>query len=150
MFTVTRARRDPWSMFDELESLREEMDKAFAGWGLDRTRPTRAAGYPPVNVWASKEGLVVDAELPGVDPRNVEITVEGDELTIAGKVEGADASDATWYRRERKAGEFRRVLRLPYRATGADVKATYRNGILRLRVPRPEDEKPRRIAVEAA
>jgi len=145
-------QRTPWSVFDELESLQEDMNRVFSGWGSDdgvAGRAGRRAAYPLMNVWSSEEGLVIDAELPGVDPAAVDIAVKGDELTIQGEVRHADDEGEAVYRRERPEGRFVRTLRLPFRASTEQVEARYRNGILRITVPRSEDEKPRKIAIEA-
>ncbi len=144
-------QRTPWSVFDELESLQEDMNRVFSGWGADRPngRTARRAAYPLMNVWSSAEGLVIDAELPGVAPEAVDIAVKGDELTIQGDVRHADDEGEAVYRRERPEGRFVRTLRLPFRASTEQVNARYRNGILRITVPRSEEEKPRKIAIEA-
>lgn len=103
-----------------------------------------------MNVWSANDGIVIDAELPGIDPKDVDISVKGDELTLKGKInDGEEKEQESYLRRERPAGGFERVLRLPFRADTDGVKANYRNGILRLSVPRSEDEKPKKIAVEA-
>jgi len=92
----------------------------------------------------------IDAEMPGVDPQAVEISVVGDELSLHGKVNAQEpAAGETVLRRERPAGEFERTLQLPFRANTAAVKATFKNGILRISIPRSEEEKPRKIAIEA-
>jgi len=155
MFELTTWPRSPWSIFDEMESLQDDMNRLFAGEASGgparrgrawRRRPT----YPLMNVWSSADGVVIDAELPGVDPKDVDISVTGDELTLRGKVNvEKEAEGGTCHRRERPSGEFLRTLQLPFRADAGAVKATYRNGILRLSVPRSEEEKPRRIQVEA-
>jgi HSP20 family protein len=104
-----------------------------------------------MNVWTSADGIVIDAELPGVDPKDVDIAVQGDELTLRGKVNVADAAEGeTFHRRERPTGEFARTLQLPFRANSGAVTANYKNGVLRVTVPRSEEEKPRKIAIEAA
>jgi HSP20 family protein len=104
-----------------------------------------------MNVWSSEDGIVIDAELPGVDPKDVDISVKGDELTLCGRAGGeGKAEGATYHRRERPAGEFVRTLQLPFKADATGVKANYRNGLLRVTVPRSEEEKPRKIVVEAA
>jgi HSP20 family protein len=101
-----------------------------------------------MNVWVSQDGVVIDAELPGAEPKDVDISLTGDELTIRGTVNAADAAeDETYHRRERPAGEFARTLRLPFLADTDSVRAQYKNGVLRLTVPRPEEEKPRKIEV---
>lgn len=143
--------RNRWSVFDELESLQEDMNRLFADRAYDGPRRSAAEVYPPMNVWSSSEGLLIDVELPGVDPKDVDISVKGDELTLRGKVNAGEPQEGeTFYRRERPSGEFARTLQLPFRANSDAVKASYKNGLLRLSVPRSEDEKPRKIAIEAA
>ena len=148
--------RNPWSIFDELESLQADVNRMLTG------QPRSEAGrrghawrrrltYPLMNVWTSKDGIVIDAELPGADPKDVDIAVQGDELTLSGKVNAVDVAEGeTYHRRERPAGEFSRSLQLPFRAETGAVKANYKNGILRVTVPRSEEEKPKKIAIEAA
>jgi HSP20 family protein len=157
MFDLVTWGKSPWSIFDELESLQADMNRAFNGWdrearGGTRARPWRGrrAAYPLLNVWAAEDGLVIDAELPGVDPKDVDIAVLGDELTVRGKVNVPENADqVTYSRRERPSGEFARTLRLPFRAVPDGVKAQYKHGLLRLTVPRPEAEKPKKIEITA-
>jgi len=152
MFDLVTWPKNPWSIFDELESMQDGVNRIFSERGYDRqgvrrSRPT----FPLLNVWSSADGVVIDAELPGVDAKDVEISVLGDELTLRGKVNLSDPGNGeTYHRRERPAGEFARTLQLPFRADAGAVKAHYKNGVLRLTVPRSEEEKPKRIAVEAA
>lgn len=150
MFDSMAWPRSAWSIFDELESLQADVNRAFGDTGYGR-RWRRGAAYPLMNVWSSAEGLVVDAEMPGVDPQDVEIAVQGDVLTLKGKVNVREpGKDETCHRRERVSGEFSRTLPLPFRANAGAVKAAYRNGVLRVTVPRAEEDKPKRIAVETA
>ncbi len=143
--------RNPWTIFDELESLQSDMNRILSGQESPRLARQARAAYPPLNVWSSQEGLVVDAEMPGVDPSEVEISVVGDELTLRGKVNIQDlpAGEAL-LRRERPSGEFVRTLQLPFRAHAGGVKATCKNGLIRISIPRSEEEKPRKIAIETA
>ncbi len=143
--------RNPWSVFDELESLQADVNRALLD--SEEVGPWRRprATYPLMNVWASEEGIVIDAELPGVDPKDVDISVQGDEVTLRGKVNAQEPAEGeTFHRRERAAGEFVRTLQLPFRADPGAAKANYKNGVLRLAIPRSEDEKPRKVAIEAA
>jgi HSP20 family protein len=150
MLDLIRWPRNPWSIFDELESLQAGANRASSDRDGDPLW-RRSATYPLMNIWSSAEGIVVDAELPGVDPQDVDISVRGDELTIRGRVNARESRRGeTFYRRERLGGEFARTLQLPFRADTDAVKASYKNGVLRLTVPRSEEDKPRRIAVEAA
>ena len=151
MIELTTWPRNSWSIFDELESLQSNMNRILSDSGRERTWRRSNPVYPPLNVWSSADGLMIDAEVPGVDPKDVEISVKGDELTLQGKVNTWDvpASESV-HRRERPSGAFARTLQLPFRADTGKVKASYKNGILRLEIPRSEEEKPRKIAIEAA
>jgi len=122
------------------------MNRLFGGQSAgsgSRRRWRRSPAFPPVNVWHSEDGIIVDAELPGVELKDIDISVVKDQLTISGKigVESKD-DDREYHRRERASGEFSRTLYLPYAADSDAVKATYRNGILRVTVPRAEETKP--------
>ena len=135
-----------WSILDELDSLQDDMSRVFGGG-----RAWRRAIYPPVNAWLSDDGVILDVELPGVNPDDVDISVVKDELTISGKVGVAEGDkDRKYYRRERPSGEFSRTLRLPFAANPDGVSANYKNGILRISVPRSEDTKPKKIAIEVS
>ena len=150
MFEMKIGPRTPWTVFDELESIQEDVNRLLSGEEAPRFARRARAAYPPLNVWSTAEGLVIDAEMPGVDPRDVEISVVGDELSLHGKVNVQEpAAGETVLRRERPAGEFQRTLQLPFRANAGAVKATFKNGVLRIAVPRSEEEKPRKIAIEA-
>ncbi len=147
---VTAGPPNPWTLFEELESLQSDMNRLLSA---PEARPGRRSrtSYPPLNAWTSEEGLTLDAELPGVDPAEVDISVVGDELSLRGKVNVPEPAEGeTVLRRERPAGEFQRTLQLPFRADTGAVKATFKNGILRIRIPRSEEEKPRKIVIEPA
>jgi len=103
-----------------------------------------------MNMWSSPDGVVVDVELPGADVKDLDVSVTGDELTVRGKVNGAPAEGEAIHRRERPTGEFARTVSLPFRVAANELKAVYRNGLLRITVPRPEEEKTRKIEIEAA
>ena len=151
MLELTVGPRNPWTVFDELESIQADMNRILSGPDAPRFARRVRAAYPPLNVWASADGLVIDAEMPGVDPKDAEISVVGDELSLRGKVNAQEPAEGeTVLRRERPAGEFQRTLQLPYRANAGAVKATFKNGILRIVLPRSEEEKPRKIAIEAS
>lgn len=140
-------QKDPWSIFDELVSLQKGFNDL-----LGQTSPrTDSQSYPALDVWIGQDQLILDAELPGVDPKDVKIEVAGDRLTLTGKA-GVDEVETdkqgVWHRKERPRGEFARTLQLPFRAEANNVKAAYRNGILRVTIPKAESERPRRIPVE--
>jgi len=148
MLSLVTWSRNPWSIFDELESLHEDISRSLGNSGGRRRRSR--AGYPLMNVWSSGDGVVIDAELPGADPKDLDVSVEGDQLTLSGKLNVSEPPEGeNYHRRERPAGEFARTLQLPFRADAGGVKANFKDGILRIAVPRSEDEKPKRIRIEA-
>jgi HSP20 family protein len=147
MIRLNTVWSDPWSVIEDLTSWRDDFNRMFDEGPVSMRR----AGYPPVNAWVGNDELVVDVALPGADPQKVDIAVEGDELALSGKIEPETLGEAeTAYRQERSAGEFRRTLQLPFRAKASGVKAAYKNGVLRITVPRAEEDKPKRIMIEAA
>jgi len=94
---------------------------------------------------------VITAELPGIDPSDIDITVKNNVLTLAGERRAPEVGeDAVWHRRERGFGRFSRAIRLPFPARDEQVEARFANGVLRVAVSRPEEDKPRRIEIKAA
>lgn len=142
-----RQQRGAWSVLDDLMGLQNEFNRYFDGLGGRWV----AEGYPPVNTWVSGDNLVVDVELPGIDPKSVDVSVHGNDLRISGKREPEQLpKEAVYHRRERHTGEFSRALELPFEVESAKVTAAYRNGILRVILPRAEADKPKKIKIEAA
>ena len=113
------------------------------------TVPAAATMATAVDVEETAEAFLVTAEMPGIDPKDVEITAVGNELTIKAehKTE-AEAKDHTWHRRERRQGTFYRTLTLPNNVAAEQVNAAYRNGILELTLPKKEEAKPRAIKLQ--
>jgi len=135
--------QDPWR---RIRRLQDEMNRVFA----DYDRP-RAATFPPVNIWSDQNGLVVTAELPGMEPNDLEISALNDTLTIRGERPAPAAEEGhTWHRRERRFGRFQRTLQLPFGIDPDSVDASFRDGVLRISLARPEEEKPRKIEVKAS
>jgi len=109
----------------------------------------RMREYPAMNVWMSDDKAVVDVELPGVQPGDVEVTVLENTLTVSGnRPTDGDDGKRTWFKRERPLGRFRRTLELPFAVEADKVAASYRNGILRITLPRAESDKPRTVPIE--
>ncbi len=138
-----------------LDRFRRELDDTF------RTvfHESRHASVP-MNVWADDERLVVTAEVPGVDPDAIEVSVTGDTLVlkIARTEEDVESKEkakkgqanTTWLRRERARGAAVRSLTLPYRVDAEHVAAVTTDGVLTLTFPRAKEDRPRRITVKAA
>jgi HSP20 family protein len=133
---------------DSFETLQRELEamleSALGGGGSPSV-------YPPVNLFDAGQEFVARAELPGVDPGSVELTVEENRLVLRGqrRLDGAE-KDGAYHRRERGEGEFRRVVRLPANVAQADVKAEYRDGVLTVRIPKAPETQPHRVAIQSA
>lgn len=139
--------RDP---FAELERLQREMSAAFdLSPGI---RGHARGGYPALNVGSTPQSVEVYAFAPGIDPQRIEVQLERGVLTLSG--ERADLRPAatdgrsTLHVNERFAGRFRRVVSLPDDIDAAAVTASYRDGVLRVSIPRKAASQPRRIEVQ--
>ncbi len=120
---------------------------------FDLMAPTRASQpvFPAVNVWQGDDVVAITAELPGVDPADIEISAKDNVLTLSGERKAPRVmSDARWHRNERSFGRFNRAIRLPFAASDDKVEARMANGVLRIVVGRPEEDKPRKITIKAA
>jgi len=145
-----------WDPFVELERLRQEFDRAAGRSGSGRSPgrfaflPGRAARqYPLVNVADDGENFYVEALAPGVDPDQLEITVVQNRLTIAGEKQGAgEVAAERVHRVERAAGRFLRTVDLPVEVEADRVEAQYKNGLLKLTLPRAAASRPRRVTVQ--
>jgi len=131
-----------------MERLRRDMNRLFE----DRETPyRRGRGFPAANVWMGEDDVMVTAELPGVNPDDVNISVHGETLTITGKRAPETLKEGErFHRRERSHGEFTRTMDLPFRVDADKVAADFKAGILSIRLPRAEADKPRKITVKAA
>ena len=142
-----------WNPNRDLVSLREAMDSLFEDTWV---RPTRTAWAKresfawrlPVDVYSTDEEIVIQAAVPGVDPEEVEITIEGDTLTIRGELPG-QLENVNYLFQERVAGKFIRALSLNIPVDADKSEATFKNGLLTLVIPKAEAVKPRQIKVTA-
>jgi len=139
--------QNPWR---EIERMQREMDHLTNGLAYF-SGPRVAPSFPAMNVWLNEEGAVVTAELPGVNPEDIDISVVGETLTLTGSRQPAELKDGEKYhRRERGYGKFTRTFQLPFGVEADKVEAKFDKGILHIFLPRAEVEKPRKIAVKTA
>ena len=140
--------RDGWTALDRLQ---RDMMQAFDRLET-RAVPTRGAPFPPVNLYEKAEGYVLTAEIPGVKSEDLEVSVEGERVTIGGQraIEYPSDGSTSLHRRERQSGVFRRAFSLPEPAAPEKTEAVCRHGILMVRIPKAESHKPRRISVRGS
>ncbi len=139
---------DPWrSMERQAELAQRELQRLWGnlGWGQ-----SRSSLFPAMNIYDDGESFIVRAEVPGVDPKDIEVSATGDTLNVRGKREvGVDGKECSYHRRERSGGEFRRAFTLPDNVDASKVVAMVKDGILEIRLPRAESAKQRKIQIQA-
>jgi HSP20 family protein len=149
--------RTPWDSFEDLRGAQDELDHmspALAhALGLHGQRQDAAIGrtpawMPPLDISERKDAYLVTVELPGVELDDVQITMEGNLLTIQGeRIFAHDSSEQQFHRIERRYGAFRRSISLPAHVMTDAVQATAGGGVLQILVPKAEEAKPKRIQV---
>jgi HSP20 family protein len=121
---------------------------ALAG-GVDHFRKNYTGVFPPVNLSEDEEKLYLTAELPGVDPQSLDLSIKSDTLTIKGvKKPEAGVVEATFHRREREAGSFRRSMTLPLKVQPDLAEALFKNGVLTVTLPKAAEARAHQIAVK--
>jgi HSP20 family protein len=106
--------------------------------------------FPAINAWEDEQAVSIEAELPGFALEDIEITMTGRTLTLAGRREGALPEGAAFVRRERQQGRFSRTLTLNTDIDNAKITASLDRGVLRITLPKAESVKVRRIEVKSA
>ena len=137
-------------VWNQLNQLQQEMNRLFSRWGEDGGRWLGApAGYPAVNVWEDADQVFVEAELPGLDLKDLEIYVTGgNQLTLKGERKANAPEKGLWHRQERVFGKFSRSLTLPFNVDADKVDAHFDNGVLLVKLPKHESARSRKITVK--
>jgi|UniRef100_A0A7V6DPP0 HSP20 family protein len=137
-------------LFQELDRLQRQMDALFQNVA-GRERAPRVGVYPLVNISEDQDHIYVRAELPGVNPEDLDITIKDQHLVIRGERKiPTEEKDVNYHRRERESGFFRRVVRLPVQVDPNKVEAACKDGVLTVTLAKPEQVKPRQITVKGA
>ena len=138
-----------WNPLREALSLQEQMNHLFGGSLLRSDDAGQGLWNPAVDVFEDEDKLVVKAELPGIDKKDISVDLQNGMLTLRGerRHESEDKDGRNFYRREMSYGSFARSFRLPQEVEADRVKAEYVNGVLTIEVPKPEARKPKQIKV---
>jgi HSP20 family protein len=139
------------SVWDDIFTVRHDFDRLLDRFAGGNTSETLSAWAPVVDVHENTNEITITAELPGVDPDDVHVTVQNGVLTVSGekndeRKEGSPDSNS--YVIERRYGRFERSFALPRTVAPDKVNAEFNNGVLTLRLPKSEESKPRRIEVQ--
>ncbi len=147
------AMMERWDPFRDLMSIQNELNRLFGRTfgGGEAAAGSTGSWVPPLDVFETQDRYVVAVELPGIDPGDVDVSVEDSTLTIKGHREFfyKDASDEAFRRIERRYGQFTRTLTLPQTTDPEKIEASFDKGVLTVEVPKREEAKPRKITVKA-
>jgi HSP20 family protein len=147
--TMLLTRWNPWgtNVWGQLNQLQNEVNRIFERYDEGRQEPV---AFPPLNLWENENGYQLEAELPGVELADLDITVTGpNQLTLKGQRKVVELKDSTAHRQERPFGKFVRTVTLPTAIDTDKVDARLENGVLKLTLPKHEDAKPRKIAIKS-
>jgi len=142
-----RTFRSP-SIWREMARFQRDMNRLFSDFSGSRVRT--ASSYPAINIWVNQDGQVIRAEMPGVRAEDIDISVDGDSLSINGvrRIEELPEG-ARHLRQERGFGKFSRSIQLPFAVDTGKVKAIFKDGILDISLPRAEVDKPQKITIKS-
>jgi len=141
----------PWKPFDELTSFRREMDRLWDRFFSERPAldMLEKGWEPTLDIAETKSDLIVKAELPGIDPKEIDISLTGDTLTIKGeKQQEKEEKEENYYRIERSYGIFSRTIKLPVSVQNDKIKASYQHGVLKITLPKSEEAKQKQIKIK--
>jgi len=141
---------DRWEPFRNVSDIQGEVNRLFDTLlGRPMTGPSGRAWLPPVDMHETKDDLVLNVELPGVSEKDVTVSITGDLLSIKGERRWNDeAKDRQYLHTERAYGQFERLVQLPMAVQADKVKASYRDGVLQITLPKAEELKPREIKID--
>lgn len=136
------SRRDP--LLAELDAMSEGFERMF---GL-RAAPGGSRGFVPAcDIWETEQDVVIELDAPGLHAENISAEVVDGQLVVAGERQPSEGA-VRRYRSERWQGRFVRTFSVPRNANGEQIQASYQDGVLRVKLPKPEEAKPKRIAIE--
>lgn len=148
---MSLTRYEPWTLVNRLHS---DLDRLFGRQltnGDDDSHGAVSDWLPAVDVQETNDSFVLTADLPGVDPKNIDITMENGVLTLRGRRESEVRKDENGYRRiERSSGEFFRRFTLPDTADAESISAKSAHGVVTVTIGKKPEVQPRRIQVKTS
>lgn len=141
-----------WKPFREFDKMRGEMDRLWDTFFEGRPRKNMMEGgewLPSVDVSETKNDLVVKAELPGMDPKDIDVSLSDGMLTIRGeKKQEKEEKEENYHFIERSYGSFTRSVQLPKEVKHEKISASYKNGILKVVLPKSEEAKTKEVKIK--
>jgi len=151
MAIVKWRRRDEWDPFKDLFDLQKEINRLFetSFSRLPQRFISEESFAPAIDLYEDENEYVVEAELPGLKQDEIKVSVEDDILTISGeKKREKEVKEGNLYRSERFYGKFERQIVLPQNTEKDNIKASYKNGVLKVVIPKKEEAKPKRVDIK--
>lgn len=145
------AAAERWDPFREMGEMQSEMNRLFDGFfGRSAASPAFDRVWAPAaDMYETKDDLVLRIELPGVNEKEIDVSITGELLTVKGeRSQGEDVKEGNLYRSERWFGRFERTMPLPIPVQPDKVTASYRDGVLTITLPKAEQIKPKQIKVD--
>ena len=141
-----------WNPIRDIFSLRNHTNRVFGDFYFPTNREEGDLPMwnwnPVVDVYDNDDNIVLKAEIPGIDKKDIEIDVKGRVLTLKGeRSSDNEVKEDNYYRRERCFGKFERAFNLPVNVELDKIKANYKDGVLEIEIPKPEEKKPKQITV---
>jgi HSP20 family protein len=127
---------------EDLADIQTQMNRLFG--------PVERVWAPPADMHETQDEAVIAVELPGLTEKDIRLSIVDDVLTVQGEKGRAEVQEANQYQQERWFGKFERAFSLPFPVDAGQVKATFRDGVLTVKLPKAEEVKPKEIKIEAA
>jgi HSP20 family protein len=138
-----------WEPFRDMLNLRTDMDRLFKTFFGGVPEEREGFWAPVIDIEEDNENIMVKAELPGIKKDDIKVTVRDNMLSVSGeRKQEKETKEKTFHRIERSYGKFSRTITLPTAVDADRIKATYKDGILNITLPKPESIKPKQIDVE--
>ena len=138
------------SAMEDVERARRHMDRLLSAFSRSGGEAPIVSGvFPPLTVSEDGDKIIVEAEIPGIQPEDLNISVIGKTLTLSGERKPDETENVNFHRRERKWGTFRKALTLPDEVNADAIQAECKNGMLKFVLPKAEQAKPRKINIKS-
>ena len=141
-----------WNSFGEMTAMQSRIDRMFSNpyWLTGRMDDDTNMGRwnPAVDLYEKNDHFVIKAELPGVDKKDIAIDLKDRVLTLSGeRSHENEVKKENYYRKERSYGKFQRAFTLPADVDSDKIKAEFKDGLLQIEIPKPEEQKPKQVTI---
>lgn len=141
-----------WNPWREMETFSDRMNRLFDGSFIPTAWVSEESGLrnwrPAVDIYDNDEYIVIKAELPGVDKKDIHVDVKDGVLTLSGeRTYENEVKEDNYHRRERASGKFQRSFTLPEGFDPDKIDADYKDGVLKIEIPKPKEKKPKKITI---